>query len=236
MLVFILLVGVLSRCTPTVTEGTPGGGGGGGGSTAVRLNITGQPGSITVGVPFSPPVRVVVADANFLAVTTSSAPVTLTAIGSTTAPLVGLTTRNAASGTAVMSGLTMDTAGTYRVIASSPGLISDTSDQFAVVPVANDTVTVEVGSDTATDQVIFRSRRNHSVNPAVDTIAAGSAVRWLWQGSLMHGVVINAPPVIYSSGNLTAPNTTLLIINTTGTYSYLCSVHGALMTGRIVVR
>jgi len=236
LLLPVLIVG-LARCSPTSTEGTPGGGGGGGGGgTPVRLNITGQPGNIAVGTTFSPPVRVVVADANFLAVTSSSAPVTLTAIGSTAGALQGITTRFAASGTAVMTDITLDSAGSYRLIATSPGLISDTSDQFLVLPVTSDTVTIEVGSDTAINQVMFRSRRNQTSNPAVDTIAVGGAVRWLWQGTLAHGVLINAPPVIYTSGNFTAPATTFLTINTAGTYSYVCSVHGSAMNGRIVVR
>lgn len=236
LLVPVLLV-ALARCTPTVTAPPSGGGGGGGGGhAAARLNITGQPSAIAVGQIISPPVRVVVADSNFLAVTTSNAPVTLSVIGSSTPPVVGIATRNAANGTAVMSGITIDSVGVYQFVATSPGLISDTSDQFVVSGVTNDTVTVEVGSDTATDERVFRSQRNRSVNPAVDTIPVGGAVHWLWKGNLTHGILINVPPVIYTSGDFTAPKELFLTINTAGNYDFICSVHGSLMSGRIVVR
>ncbi len=232
----MLAAAALTRCSPTVTDDGSGGGGGGGGKVAARVNITGQPSPITVGQTFSPAVRVVVADSDNFAITTSTAPVTISAFGSTTAPVAGTTTRNAVEGTAVMTGITIDTAGLYRLVATSPGLIPDTSDQFAVLPVNANTVTVEIGSDTAVNQVLFRSRRNHTVNPAIDTIAVGSTIKWIWLGNLSHGVLINAPPVIYSNGPSAAPDTAFLTINAAGTYNYLCSVHGNLMTGRIVVR
>ena len=221
------------RCTPETTEGNPGGGGGGGGPTAARLNFTQQPGTVARGQSFSPPVRVVVADSDFVAVTGSSAPVTLSAINGT---LLGTTTRNASNGTAVMSDIRIDTAGAYTLVATSPGLIPDTSDQFFVLPLTVDTITIEVGSDTASSQILFRSRRNHTVNPAVDTIAVGGTVRWLWQGNLTHGVLINTGTVIYDSGAFTAPHAEYLTFNTADTYQFICSQHGNLMNGRIVVR
>lgn len=237
MLYGLALIGAVTRCgEPTVTENPGGGGGGGGGPMAVRLNITGQPTNVAVGQVISPPVRVVVADSDFLAITSSSAPVTVSAIGTSNAPLEGTLTRNAESGTALMSGLTIGSVGTYRIIATSPGLISDTSDQFLVVGAGADTVTVDVGSATAADQRIFRSRRNLTINPAVDTIVAGGTIRWVWQGNLMHGIFLNAPPIVYISGNFTAPNEADFSISTPGTYAYVCSVHGAPMSGVLVVR
>lgn len=233
----LALIGAVARCSdPTVTENPGGGGGGGGGTVARRVHVTGQPTDVAAGQVISPPVRVVIADSNFVAVTSSSAPVTVSAIGTTAAPLQGTLTRNVESGTALMTDLSINSVGTYRIIATSPGLISDTSDQFQVVAAGSDTVTVDVGSATAADQRIFRSRHNLSINPAVDTIVAGGTIHWVWQGNLMHGVLLNAPPLVYISGNFTAPNEADFSISAPGTYAYVCSVHGALMSGVIVVR
>lgn len=234
----LVLIGGLARCgEPTITENSGGGGGGGGTPAAVRLNITGQPSTTDVGTPISPPVRVVVADSNFLAVTSSSAPVTVRAIGSTNAPLVGTLTRNAVSGTAVMTGVEIDSVGSYRIIAESPGLISDTSDQFLVGLAIQNIDTVQIGS-TAADtalQIVFRSQRNNTSNPAIDTIRVNGTIHWSWLGTRRHGVLINNGGLVYDSGEFQAPKELTLSIPTAGTYAYVCSVHGASMSGLIVV-
>ena len=94
-------------------------------------------------------------------------------------------------------------------------------------------VTVTVGNN------LFRSNRNGSVNSAVDTVAPGSVVRWVWvsTGLVPHNVEsVDAPsfpsgPIETTSGShyevtFTAP----------GTYRYNCAVHGDQMTGVIVVK
>jgi copper binding plastocyanin/azurin family protein len=93
-------------------------------------------------------------------------------------------------------------------------------------------LTVTVGNN------LFRSDRNGSVNSAVDTVAAGSLVRWRWvnTGAVPHNVEsIGAPG--FTSGPLeTAGGSHYDVTFTTpGTYRYNCAVHGDQMTGVVVV-
>ena len=81
----------------------------------------------------------------------------------------------------------------------------------------------------------FVSRHNTSTNPAVDTITAGSAMTWTWSGTLPHSVRSIGTPAFTSSGVLTGAGNYAVTFTTPGTYRYDCSVHGAAMTGTIVV-
>lgn len=92
-------------------------------------------------------------------------------------------------------------------------------------------VEVEVGN------IFFRSGRNNTTNPAVDTVQAGQAARWtVLSGG--HTVRSQGLPAFTSSGALNPNGTYLVTFNTVGTYQYDCSVHGGLpggMAGTIVV-
>jgi plastocyanin len=81
----------------------------------------------------------------------------------------------------------------------------------------------------------FVSSHNASTNPAVDTITAGSAMTWTWTGTLPHSVRSTGTPSFTSSGILTGAGTYSVTLTTPGTYKYDCGVHGAAMTGTIVV-
>lgn len=90
---------------------------------------------------------------------------------------------------------------------------------------------VTVGND------LFRSAHNGSQNPAVDTIAAGTTVRWTWGSAGSHSVQSTGSPSFTSSSVLSAATSTyVLTFNTPGTYTYDCGVHGTAMSGRIVVQ
>lgn len=221
--------------TPTITDGNPGGGGGNGAGPAFRVRFTGQPSAVLKNQVMRPSIRVVVADSELRAVTSSTAEITLTLIGTGSATLGGTFDKNAVSGTALFSDLTFDTTGTYRLIASAGGLVSDTSDSFVVGVPLTDTVIVDVGSTAAdsASQVTFRSERNLS-HPAVDTIAQGGVVHWRWKGNIAHGVLFD--DLTYASGIFTAPKDLFLRMNTQGTFTYQCAVHGAAMTGSVLVQ
>ena len=91
--------------------------------------------------------------------------------------------------------------------------------------------------------IFFRSARNGTCNPAVDTVAAGTPVTWTWvaTGATPHSVHSNPPtqgaPTFASSNTLSGAGSTYSVTFTTpGTYEYDCSVHGTQMTGRVVVQ
>lgn len=85
----------------------------------------------------------------------------------------------------------------------------------------------------ATISTTFRSSRNSTVNPAVDTVQAGQAVLWTVSGT--HTVESLGVPSFTSSGTLSTGATYTVTFNNAGTYQYDCAIHGALMTGTVVV-
>jgi len=87
--------------------------------------------------------------------------------------------------------------------------------------------------------ILFKSANNGSQNPAIDTVAAGSTVRWTWTatGSVPHSVQSQGSSSFTSSAIQTGDGKTYSVTFTTpGTYAYDCAVHGAAMSGTIVVR
>lgn len=93
--------------------------------------------------------------------------------------------------------------------------------------------TVTVGN------IFFQSGHNGTLNPAIDTIPAGMTVLWTWTntGATSHGVLSEGTPSFTSGPILTGSGKTYSVVFTTpGTYNYECAVHGAAMTGTIVVQ
>jgi hypothetical protein len=92
---------------------------------------------------------------------------------------------------------------------------------------------VTVGND------FFRSVQNGSQNAAVDTIAAGARVIWSWNAAGSHSIrSTGIPPKVFrNSVVMSAASSTYAVrLLNPGTYDYDCAVHGAAMTGRIVVK
>ena len=90
--------------------------------------------------------------------------------------------------------------------------------------------TVTIGSG-----IQYVSGHNGTMNPALDTIAAGTTVTWTWTGALPHGVRSVGTPSFTSSPTHTGSGTYAATFTNPGVYQYDCSVHGQAMTGRIVV-
>jgi plastocyanin len=85
----------------------------------------------------------------------------------------------------------------------------------------------------------MKSGHNGSVNPAVDTVAAGGSVTWTWTntGSVPHGIQSLGSPIFRNGTVLTGNGSSYRVtFNTAGTYQYDCLVHGAMMSGTIVVQ
>ena len=85
----------------------------------------------------------------------------------------------------------------------------------------------------------FKSAHNGTVNTAVDTVAVGGTVTWTWTNTanVPHSIQSLGSPIFRSSTILTGDGSTYQVtFADAGTYQYDCAVHGAMMTGRIVVR
>jgi plastocyanin len=93
-------------------------------------------------------------------------------------------------------------------------------------------VTVTLGNN------FFRSDRNRSANPAVDSVVAGGKVTWKWvnTGSVPHNVQSVGTPSFRSSDIESVNGSTYeLTFTTPGSYRYNCAIHGDMMTGVVVV-
>jgi plastocyanin len=86
---------------------------------------------------------------------------------------------------------------------------------------------------------VFKSGHNGSANPAVDTIAAGGTVTWTWTnaGSVPHSIRSLGSPIFRNSVVKSGDGSSYQArFARPGTYQYDCAIHGAPMTGTIVVR
>jgi hypothetical protein len=87
--------------------------------------------------------------------------------------------------------------------------------------------------------IVFTSAHNGTANPAVDTVAVGGTVTWTWTstGGVSHSVRSVGATSFPSSSVLTGDGKSYAVkFATAGTYQYNCAVHGAQMSGTIVVR
>jgi len=86
--------------------------------------------------------------------------------------------------------------------------------------------------------IFFRSVHNGSQNPAVDTIAAGDSITWAWNAAGSHSIQSTGLPGIFRNSVVMsgANDTYTVTFRNPGTYTYDCAIHGAAMTGRIVVQ
>lgn len=94
-------------------------------------------------------------------------------------------------------------------------------------------ISVTVGNN------FFRSVRNATTNPAVDTVAINGVVTWTWvnTGATSHSVQSTGATSFTSSAEqATSGAIYQFTFGEAGTYTYNCIVHGNAMTGRIVVR
>jgi plastocyanin len=91
-------------------------------------------------------------------------------------------------------------------------------------------VAVDVGN------VFFQSVRNGSMDPAVDTVAAGGTVTWTWIEGGTHSVRFDDPDFPESPAFTDSGSAVGVAFPAAGTYTYDCGVHGPVMAGTIVVK
>jgi len=92
-----------------------------------------------------------------------------------------------------------------------------------------------VGSVTVGPGIQFVSAHDGSQNPAVTSIAVGATVTWTWSGSLRHSVE-STGATSFASSPIMSSGTYAVQFNTAGTYHYICAVHGASMSGTVIVQ
>lgn len=93
--------------------------------------------------------------------------------------------------------------------------------------------------DVIVGNIFYKSAHNGSQNPAVDTVAAGDSVTWAWNaaGSHMIQSTGTASEIFRNSVVFSAATSKYTVMfKNPGTYPYQCGVHGAAMTGVIVVQ
>lgn len=73
---------------------------------------------------------------------------------------------------------------------------------------------------------------DNAYNPSTTTVPVGTTVTWTWRGSASHDVTFSST----QRSEVQQSGTYQRSFATAGTYDYQCSVHGAGMSGRVVVQ
>jgi len=121
-------------------------------------------------------------------------------------------------------------------VAAGSATITATSEGKSGSAAITVTVSVPANATVSVGDVFFKSVHNNTQNPAVDTIPVGGTVAWTWVGTAAHSVASTGAPGFTSSATQTGVGRAYSFTFTTaGTYTYECAVHGAAMTGRVVV-
>lgn len=86
------------------------------------------------------------------------------------------------------------------------------------------------GGAVATNEVRVA---NNFFDPASRTVAAGTTLTWRWSaGSVMHNVTFSDGPASSTQSSGTYQRT----FDATGSFAYLCTIHGAVMSGTVTVQ
>lgn len=138
-----------------------------------QLGFAQAPAPVNIGVPFDPPIVVDVEDFLGNPVAGSTSAVTLAITGGA-ATLGGTATVDAVNGVATFTNVSIPTAGTYQLTATSGSLTYVISNSFAAS--APGTVAPSVGRSTVPASLIAGSKMHASVNVTETDTAAGNAV------------------------------------------------------------
>ena len=223
----ILLLAGLGSCG--------GGPGGTTGPVGTKLVFGPLQDNIVINTLFSPPITVEVHDDNGAVVTGSTASILLYIRRVDPQPLSGTVSLRASHGVATFTDLIIDSLGTYQIVARSSGLDSAVSTPITSNPQPPPPRTVEVLIGGTGGAVKFTSGHNGSINPAVDTIGEGGRVTWTWSGGT-HGVASVGDPQFTSSvTDSVIDHTYIFTFNNAGSFFYNCLVHGAAMSGKVLV-
>jgi plastocyanin len=89
---------------------------------------------------------------------------------------------------------------------------------------------------TTAGSVMVGAGATNSFSPATVTIQAGQGVTWTWISGT-HGVVSDSAPKAFADSPVQSSGQYVVAtFPTAGSYPYHCAVHGAMMSGTIVVQ
>ena len=75
----------------------------------------------------------------------------------------------------------------------------------------------------------------NSFSPSTVTIRAGQGVTWSWVTGF-HSVVSDSTPKAFADSPAQASGQYVVMFPTAGTFPYHCGIHGAMMSGTVVVQ
>jgi plastocyanin len=145
-----------------------------------------------------------------------SAPLTVTLASSVpghTAIVANPITINTGSSSASTQ-ITFDTAGVYTITATAPAYNQGVA-------------------TTTTGGALVRMIPGSVFSPATITIPAGRTVTWRNDDAITHTTTSTTP---WNSGNMLPGQTFSRTFSTPGTFTYQCSIHGAAMSGTVIVQ
>lgn len=125
-----------------------------------------------------------------------------------------------------------------------PIIITATADGLDGSPLTFNATAVPVvpapaAASVSVGNISFRSNRNTTTNPAVDTVAVDGTVTWNWvgTGAVTHSVDSEGTPAFTSSQLLTGNGQSYSFkFLAAGRYEYTCAIHPGQMSGRVIVR
>lgn len=183
--------------------------------SAQKLAFIQNPSTETAGANIAPSVTVAVEDAAGNIVATDSSLVTL-ALDTTAAVLHGTLSAAAHNGVATFSQLSVNTIGSYRLVATDGGLTSAKSIKFTVNPAAPSQLSYVQGPTNSVAGVDFTPPVTVEVEDKFGNLDAGTSVSIsVFSGTVGFAAGNTLTAVAQSNGIATFAN---LAVNTAGTY------------------
>lgn len=204
------------------------------GAVPTHLVITSQPDVVEVNQTAAPlVVELRDADDNLVLNSTALVGIHLRLVG---LHLTGVLSHNAVGGVATFNDLKIDTVGAWTIAVRSGSLDSVLTDPVEVQPASGPVSSIEIAVGGPAGAIQYRSTQNQTINPAIDSLAVGGTATWSWAGGL-HGVQsIGVKTFTSSDTSSAALHEYTFTFLESGDYNYQCSVHGAAMSGKIIVR
>ncbi|HEX4634257.1 MAG TPA: hypothetical protein VH163_10500 [Gemmatimonadales bacterium] len=140
-------------------------------------------------------------------------------------------------GSVSSTGPTSDGTGTVSVTRTLGGTLGTQTDTATASLTGSPIVFLSIG-DSVTHVGAVTVGPGISFAPTSVTIGHGGKVTWTWaSGSILHGVGwLTAPGTLPTDSPTQTTGTYAFTFTTPGTYTYDCLVHGASMSGTIIVR